>query len=146
MNVILNPNQGDTKEGSITLPAFSNLTGLDNSLVKIVNNNGQPNFGLPTGVNDFAFFILAQGDVAGNPVAAEVPHLNENCRVNFSGNCNPGDGLALNPNSFGQIYKPAAGAGATNCDFVAEEAGAGGTVAVPQLLLVRRIPRISFAF
>jgi|SRR5579859_199437 len=146
MNVILNPSQSDTKEGAIALPANADLTGKDNSLVKIVNNNGLPNFALPTAVNDFAYFVLAQGDVAGNTVYAEAPGLDENVRLLFSGTCNPGDPLATNGAAFGQIFKPANGAGALFVDWIAEEAGAGGTTAVPQLLKVRRVSRYSYTF
>lgn len=139
MNVILNPNQSDTKEGAIALPANSNLTGKDNFLVKIVNSGGNAAFDLPAAAADYAYYVLAQGDVQGNTVFAEAPDLDENCRLSFSGNCNPGDPLSLNPNAWGQIYKPAAGAGNIFYDWIAEEAGAGGTTAEPQLLKVRRI-------
>jgi hypothetical protein len=140
MNVILNPLQSDTRKGEINLPAAVNLTGLENYLWKISNNNGVPNFALPTNVADQAYFIGASGDIQGNNVAAESPGLDEDCRVAFSGNCNPGDMLSLNPNAWGQLYKPQGGAGAIFYDWVAEEAGAGGTIGVPQQLKVRRIP------
>ena len=146
MNIILNANQSDTKKGAITLPANANLTGYDNSLVKIVNNAGAANFALPTAVTDFAFYVLATGDAQGNLVAGEVPAMDENVRLLFSGNCNPGDALALNGAAYGQIFKPAAGAGNIACDWIAEEAGAGGTTLVPQLLKCRRIPRITVNF
>ena len=140
MNIILNPIQSDTREGDINLPANVNLTGLEGYLWKIVNNNGVASFALPTAVGDYAYYVGASGDVATNSVAAEAPAMNENCRIAFSGNCNPGDPLALNPNQWGQLYKAAAGAGAIYYDWIAEEAGAGGTTAVPQFLKVRRIP------
>jgi len=146
MNVSANPNQSDTKEGLVAYPAYSNLTGFDNSLVKIVNNNGAANFALPAANTDFAYYVLAAGDVAGNTVYAEVPESGENVRLLFSGTCNPGDALSLNPNVWGQIYKPATGAGSIPCDWVAEEAGVGATSAVPQLLKVRRIPRVNVTF
>jgi len=139
MNIILNPLQSDTKEGDITLPAAVNLTGLENYLWKIVNNNSAANFALPTSTSDYAYYAGASGDVAGNTVAAESPDVGENCRIAFSGSCNPGDALSLNPNAFGQLYKPQAGAGAGLYDWIAEETGAGGTTTVPQMLKVRRI-------
>ncbi|MGC9940706.1 MAG: hypothetical protein ABSE48_02665 [Verrucomicrobiota bacterium] len=139
MNVILNPLQSDTKTGDITLAASVNLTGPESYLWKIINNNGQPNFALPTAASDFAYFVGASGDVAGNNVAAESPDVGENCRIAFSGTCNPGDALSLNPNAWGQLYKPQAGAGAIFYDWIAEEAGNGGTPAVPQYIKVRRV-------
>jgi hypothetical protein len=139
MNVILNPIQSDTRVGDITLPANVNLTGLESYLWKIVNNNGAANFALPAAVADYAYYVGASGDVVGNNVAAESPDVGENCRIAFSGNCNPGDPLSLNPNAWGQLYKPAAGAGAIFYDWIAEEAGTGGTTAVPQFLKVRRV-------
>lgn len=146
MNVSLNPNQSDTKKGAVGFPAYTNLTSLDNSLVKIVNNNGAANFVLPAANTDFAYYVLAAGDVQGNVVYAEVPDLGENVRLLFSGTCNPGDALSLNPNAWGQIYKPATGAGSFPCDWVAEEAGVGAASTVPQLLKVRRIPRTNVTF
>jgi hypothetical protein len=139
MNIILNPIQSDTRRGDITLPASVNLTSLEGYLVKIANNAGAANFALPTAVADYAYYILASGDVAGNNVAAESPTLGENCRVAFVGNCNPGDPLSLNPNAYGTLYKPAAGAGSIYYDWIAEEGGSGGTTAAPQFLKVRRI-------
>ena len=139
MNIILNGAQSDTKVGAINLTANSNLTGLENYLVKVVNSNGVAKFDLPSALTDYAYFILGAGDVAGNNVTAEQPGLDMNCRVAFSGNCNPGDPLCLNANAWGQLIKPAAGAGTIYYDWIAEEAGAGGTTTVPQLLLVRRL-------
>ncbi len=139
MNVILNPLQSDTRKGDITLPAAVNLTGLENYLWKISSNGGVPNFALPTAVTDYAYFVGASGDILGNPVAAEAPGLDTNVRVAFSGTCNAGDPLSLNPNAYGQLYKPGAGAGNIYYDWIAEEPGAGGTTAAPQFLKVRRI-------
>jgi hypothetical protein len=139
MNVILNPIQSDTRRGDITLPAGANLTGLEGYLWKISNNAGAANFILPAAVSDYAYYIGASGDIQGNNVAAEAPTLGENCRIAFSGLCNPGDPLSLNPNGWGQLYKPQAGAGNIFYDWIAEEAGVGGTVAIPQFLKVRRI-------
>ncbi len=139
MNVILNPIQSDTKRDAVTFTANSNLTGLEGYLWKIVNIAGVTGFDLPSNVADQAYFIGASGDVQGNAVAGESPGLNENCRIAFSGACNPGDMLSLNPNAWGQLYKPAAGAGAIYYDWVAEEAGVGATTAVPQFIKVRRI-------
>jgi hypothetical protein len=139
MNVILSALQSDTKTQDINLPANVNLTGLEGYLWKIVNNNGVASFALPTAVTDYAYFVGMSGDVQGNNVAAQSPTLGENCRIAFSGNCNPGDALSLNPNQYGQLYKPQAGAGAIYYDWIAEETGAGGTTAIPQLLKVRRI-------
>jgi hypothetical protein len=135
MNVILNPSQGDTKRGDITLPANSNLTDKENLLWKIVNRNGSPAFDLPGAVTDIACFVGASGDVQGNQVAAEAPSMDQNCRILLDLTCNPGDKLALSPNIWGRVYAPQTGAGATLVEFVAEEAGIAG-----QLLLCRRIP------
>ena len=71
MNIILNPGQTNTKLGDITLPAFVNLTGDENLLWKIVNNNGTANFTLPAAITDQAFYVGASGDIAGNNVAAD---------------------------------------------------------------------------
>ena len=140
MNVALNPGQSDTRVGDISLPGLSDLTGKENLLVKIVNNNGVANFDLPNSVDDQAVFVLGSGDVAGNQSAAEAPSLNESCRVLID-SVNaivPGDKLALSPNSWGKLYKPIAGAGAHQYTFIAEEAVAAGAVIVNPVR-VRRI-------
>ena len=134
MNIILNPSQSNTKRGAITLAAGVNLTGCENLLWKITNNNGVPNFALPTAVTDMALYVGGSGDVAGNESAAERPDAGENCRVLLDGTCNPGDLLSLSPTNWGRMYKPGAGSGATNYMAVAEEAGVAG-----QLTLVRMI-------
>ena len=139
MNVILNPGQSNTKERDISLPAAVNLTGDENLLWKIVNNNGAANFALPTAAADQAMYVGASGDVAGNIVAAEAPDLGENCRVIIDTACNPGDMLALSTANWGQLTKPAAGYGSGYYTFLAEEAGVAG-----QTALVRRIPDRSF--
>jgi len=138
MNIILNASQSNTRKGDINLPASVDLTGKENLMWKIVNNGGVANFALPTAVTDYATYVGASGDVAGANVAAEVPTGNENCRVVLDGTCNPGDLLSLSPNTWGQVYKPAGGSGATNYWFVAEEAGVAG-----QLVLVRKIGPIA---
>jgi len=139
MNIILNPIQSDTRSGDITLTAGVNLTGYEGYLWKIINNTGVANFALPTATADYAYYVGASGDIAGNPVAAEAPGLDGNCRIAFVGSCNPGDPLSLNPGLFGSLYKPASGAGTVYYDWIAEEAGSGGTTAAPQFLKVRRI-------
>jgi hypothetical protein len=112
---------------------------LEGYLWKIVNNNGAANFALPTAITDAAYYVGMSGDIQGNNVAAQSPSLGENVRIAFSGACNPGDLLSLNPAAYGQLYKAPGGTGAIYQDYIAEEAGLGGTTAVPQFLKVRRI-------
>jgi hypothetical protein len=139
MNVVLNPLQGDTKDGAITLLSNSNLTGKENNLLKIVNNNGVAYFDLPAAAADQAIYICGSGGAQGAETAAEAPALDGNCRVFIDAACNPGDQLALSKNNWGQLTKPAAGYGAGFYTFVAEEAAAaGGSVKV------RRVPDRAF--
>jgi hypothetical protein len=126
MNTILNPSQSDTKAGAITLPATTDLTGLENTLVKVANSAGTPKLAVPSNVLDLAVFILASGDVAANDNVAEAPGQNENCRVKVSAAVVAGGELCLDPNNWGQLYTPAGSSGATNILFVAEEAAAAG--------------------
>jgi hypothetical protein len=126
MNVILNPSQSDTKKGAIPLTATSDLTGLENTLVKITNTAGVAQFAVPSNVLDAAIYILASGDVAANPSFAEVPDMGENCRVKVSAAVVAGGLLCLDPNNWGQLYTPAGSSGATNVLFVAEEGAAAG--------------------
>ena len=145
MNQALNPSQSDTRVGDITYPGTVDLTGKENLIWKLVNNAGVVSFALVTAVTDPALFIGASGDIIGNPSAAEAPSLNENCRVlvDSVNAINPGDLLALSPNSFGKLYKPKAGDGVGYYTFVAETAVAAGAV-VPNPVKVRRIPDRSF--
>ena len=124
MSVILNPSQSDTKRGAITLTATSDLTGLENTLVKITNTGGVAQFAVPSNVLDMAIYILASGDVAANDNVAEAPDSGGTCRVKVSGAVVPGGLLCLDPNNWGQLYTPAGSSGATNALFVAEEAAA----------------------
>jgi hypothetical protein len=130
MNVILSGNQSDTQRGEINLPAAVNLTGLEGYLVKISNNNGLPNFALPTATDDFAVYVLLSGDVQGNIVAAESPDLDDNCRVMLNGTCNPGDQLCLadpaTPANAGMLRTIPVASGTYRTLFIAEEAGANG--------------------
>jgi hypothetical protein len=126
MNVILNPQQSDTKSGAITLTSTSDMTGKESQAVKIVNTAGVAQFALPAAITDMAVFIVASGDVAANETAAESPNLGENCRVAVNGACVAGDLLCLDPNAYGKFYKPAGGSGATVAWFIAEETAAAG--------------------
>ncbi|PWU18916.1 MAG: hypothetical protein C5B50_07820 [Verrucomicrobia bacterium] len=140
MNIILNPSQSDTKRGDINLLAKSDLTGKENLLWKIVNDGGVAKFDLPGSQTDFAIYVGASGDVAGNNVAAEAPGMEENFRVVLKGACNPGDQLVLSTD-WGKVYVPAGGAGAKQVIAIAEEAGTDG-----QLVKARRIGAISVTF
>jgi phage-related tail fiber protein len=144
MNVELNGNQSDTKRGCISLPANSNLTGKENLLWKVVNNNGVASFDLPAAVTDIAVYLGMSGDVQGNNVQAESPDFGDTFRVVFDGTtaCNPGDKLSLSPNTWGAIYAPQAGAGAGFYNCVALEPGNAGQNG--QLILVKRISERSF--
>ena len=144
MNTFLNGSQSDIKEGDISLPASVNLTGCENLLWKRVNNNGVANFALPTAVADRAIYVGMSGDVIGNTVGAEAPGLDQECRVlaDATNAINPGDQLSLSPNTWGALYKPAAGAGAGFYTFEAADAVPAG--AQGALLKVRRIPDRAF--
>jgi len=138
MNIILNPGQSNTKRGDINLPAAGNLTGCENLLWKIVNNNGVANFALPTSTDDYAPYVGASGDVAGNNVTAEAPGFGENFRVVCKGAVNPGDQICLaDPGTAadaGKVRALPSGAGTFRVFAIAEEAGVDG-----QLLLCRKI-------
>ena len=134
MNLILNPGQTNTQKGVITLPAAVNLTGCENLLWKIVNNNGASGFALAARMTAGDLFVGASGDLAGNTVAAEPLDINDQCQVLLDGACHPGDLLALSTLNWGRLAVPAAGYGTGYYTFMAEQAGQPG-----QLLLVRRI-------
>lgn len=143
MNVQLNGDQSDTKEGAINLPATADLTGKENRLVKIVNSTGAK-FALPAAVSDLALFVLMSGDVAANDNWGESPYAKENFRVKLHGTCNPGDTLILSdPAASGGANAGAVealasqAAGTYFSPGIAEEAGVDG-----QNLKARPHPRI----
>jgi len=135
MNISLNSLQSDTRSGDITLLSNSNLTGKENYLLKIVNNNGAPNFDLPSAITDQAFYICMSGGAQALDTTGQAPGLGENCRVFIDAACNPGDALALSKTNWGLLTKPATGYGSGYYTFLAEEAGVAG-----QSIKVRRIP------
>lgn len=138
MNVQLNPTQSDTRAGEITLPGSVDLTGKEGYLLKLVNNAGAANFALPAATDDFAVYICASGDVAGQPSAGESPTTGENCRLKLKGTCVPGDELALaDPSTAadaGKVRKRLTTTGTWRTLFVAEESGADG-----QFVKARRV-------
>jgi hypothetical protein len=144
MNTALNGSQGDTKVGGKNYPASVDLTGKENYLWKVVNNGGIPNFALPTAVADRADFVGMSGDIIGANSVGECINPNDEARVlaDSTTAINPGDPLALSPNTFGALIKPIAGYGAGFYTHEAQEAVAAG--AVGQILKVRRIADRSF--
>ena len=130
MNIELNPGQGDTKLGDITLPANVDLTGKENYLWKIVNSGGAAQFALPTATDDFAIHVGASGNTATNEASAESPSTGDQCRVVLKGACNPGDELALaDPSTAadaGKLRKRLTSTGTWRTLFIAEEAGVDG--------------------
>lgn len=138
MNIILNPMQSNTRKGDISLLAYVDLTGKEGYLVKVVNDAGAAKFALPTATDDFAPYVCASGDVAGNNAAAEAPTMGENFRVVLKGACNPGDELALaDPGTAadaGKLRKRLTTTGTWRTFAIAEEKGVDG-----QLVLCRRV-------
>ena len=143
MNVILNPIQSDTKEEDISLPANSNLTGLEGYLVKLVNlaaNPGNPGFDLPGGVTDPAYYVLGSGDVAGNIVAAEAPGLGEELPHRIQRRVQPRRLPQPQPECVGAALQAGRRPEPPTTEFQAEEAGIGASTAAPQFIKCRRIP------
>lgn len=130
MNIALNPNQSDTRKGDITLLGSVDLTGKENYLLKIVNSSGVAKFALPTGTDDYAPFVCASGDIAGNETAAESPGHDENFRAVLKGTCVPGDTLSLaDPGTAadaGKLRKTLTTTGTWRVFAVAEESGVDG--------------------
>ncbi len=126
MNIILNPQQSDTKREDISLIANANLTGCEGLMWKVVNNGGVANFALPAAITDLACFVGASGDVQGNLVAAESPSQNDTFRVIVDSAVLPGQQLSLSPNNWGRLYVPAGGSGATVGWAIALESAAAG--------------------
>ena len=91
--------QTNTQVGQIALPAHVDLTSKEGYLVKIVNDGNVAKFALPTGDLDYAVFVLTDGDVAGESVAALPLSPDRNVRVKLSGTCTPGQSLYSIPST-----------------------------------------------
>ena len=137
MNIILNPGQSDTKAQDIGLTSTSDMTGLENTLVKIVNAAGVAQFAVPAAVTDLALFLVDSGDVAANLTFAEAPYTGNNARAACSGAINPGDILALDAANWGKVITLPAAPGKYFSPGVAEEAATAGG-----LVKFRPFPRI----
>ena len=118
--------QTNTQVGQIALPAHVDLTGKEGYLVKIVNASNVAKFALPTGDLDYAVFVLTDGDVAGESVAALPLSPHRNVRVKLSGTCTPGQVLVLNSVNWGTVSSLPTTPGNYRGIAIAEEPGIDG--------------------
>lgn len=137
MNIALNGGQGNTKQGAIVLPGYSDLTGKENYLWKIVNDSGTTKFDVPSAVTDLALFVGMSGDVAGNDNTGEAPSLNDEARVICTGTGNAGAVLMLDSSAWGKCKTLTATAGLYFSPGIAEEAWTAG-----QAVKFRPLPRL----
>ncbi|MGB8355777.1 MAG: hypothetical protein WCD79_17900 [Chthoniobacteraceae bacterium] len=144
MNIILNPTQSDTKRGDIQIIATVNLTGLEGRLAKLVSNGEGPALAaLPTALTDLAFYVIASGDIAGNPVNIETPGTDDEFRVVAKGTGTAGSLVVLaDPNASsgadaGKVTALGSTAGQYFSPGIAEEDYIDG-----QLVKCRFIPRL----
>jgi D-serine deaminase-like pyridoxal phosphate-dependent protein len=72
--------QSDTKEGIISLPSNSNLTGKEGYLAKLVNSAGTPKADIAAAVTDNAVFVIEDGGTASGD-QVDLRPLNPNRSV-----------------------------------------------------------------
>lgn len=96
MNVELNPNQTNTKNGDVNnWTSNVDLTGKENFLTKLVTVSTVPTIELPAAATDVAFYVVMSGDVAGQGISVEVPDSGDQVRLKAYGTGNAGDLLIL---------------------------------------------------
>jgi hypothetical protein len=121
--------QTNVKHGQIVLSANEDLSGKEGLLVKIVNAAGQPAAALPTDTDDYAFYLLIDGDKQGGYVSVLPLSADRNVRVHLKGTCVPGDVLVLAPITAadaGKVRKLPTATGSYLGLLVAEESGVDG--------------------
>jgi hypothetical protein len=86
--------QSNTRVGDVVFPAYSDLTGLANRLVKLVNNSGVPQIAPLASKNDSGRYLLITEGTAGQEVTVRPLEEGRTMRITFKGTGNPGDIVA----------------------------------------------------
>jgi hypothetical protein len=142
MNVILNPDQSNTKPGDIAAIAAEALPARSR-LVVLVDDTGVPEVRLPNAVTDLALYLLHETGAAGDEVGIEAIQPGHNFKVKLEGTCEAGEILVLadptgdSGNDAGMVQDLPTAAGVYFSPGIAEEAGVDG-----QLVTVRPFPRM----
>jgi hypothetical protein len=87
--------QTNVKQGDFAVKAGEDLTGKEDLLVKLVNDTGVLKIRLPTANNDYALFILIEGNEANKNTSVRPMDPKQSIRLRLKGTCNPGDVLIL---------------------------------------------------
>lgn len=121
--------QTNIQHGQIVLSANEDLTGKEGLLVKLVNDGGSPAIALPGDVDDYALYLLIDGDKQGGLVSVLPLSSERNVRVRLKGTCVPGDVLVLAPITTadaGKVRKLPSATGSYLGLLIAEESGIDG--------------------
>ena len=131
--------QTNTRTGDIPVTAGEDLTGMEDRLVKVANDSGQPVAKLPEANSDLALFVLIEGAETDKTAALRPLSADRNVRLPLKGTCNPGDTLVLadvgTASDKGKVRALPSVAGTYRGLAIAEEAGVEG-----QLVLARPAP------
>lgn len=126
--------QNNVQIGAIALLANSDLTGMEDRLVKIVSDSGVAKFDLPSANTDECNFVLVKGGAADTQVEAIPFEASRQFRIVAEGAIAVGDRLCLADVSTaadkGMLRKLPAGAGDYRCFARAEGAAADGALAL----------------
>lgn len=118
--------QTNIQHGQIVLSANEDLTGKEGLLVKLVNDSGSPAVALPDDTDDYAFYLLIDGDKEGGLVSVLPLSSDRNVRVRLKGVCVPGDVLVLadiSADDAGKVRKLPTATGTYLGMLIAEESG-----------------------
>lgn len=122
--------QSNVQRGDLVLPAYVDLSEVEDYLLKLVNDGGVAKFALPTDNGDHAYYINIFGAAAGSDVTARPLEPGRNVLLPLKGTCNPGDVLVLADTSVeadrGKIRALPTAAGTYRGLAIAEEAGVDG--------------------
>lgn len=122
--------QNNTQAGPMVVLAGADLTGLENTLVKLTTNGGSPAVAEaipPSNILDEGLYLLTDGGADTEKVAVEALVSGQQYRLPLVGTCAPGDKLCLAPSTdWGKVIKLPATAGTYQPLFIAEEVGAAG--------------------
>ena len=87
--------QSNTRVGDIRVLAGADLTGMEDRLVVLGQNDGVPQVALPAANGDLTLYLLIEGGSSGKLVSVRPLDAGRNMRVALKGTCNPGDVMVL---------------------------------------------------
>ena len=128
--------QSNTRVGDLKFTAGVDLTGMQDRVVWLFNDNGEVRAHLPTLNQHCVAFVLIEGGPAGSPVTVRPLDGSRNVRVVLKGSCVAGGLMVVADGAVeadrGKLRAMPSAVGTYRVVAIAEESGADG-----QLVCVR---------